>query len=109
MPAQVREGFSRATRRVPLVRGDLGIVRAVQIDGPALARLNPGDTGLTGSASWIAQFGATESLSVPIRVAGAIVGVVAVSVRGILEPGGTAWKRIEQLAAEAGPGIVAAP
>lgn len=102
MPAVVREEFAAGTLRVPLAETGLGIVKAVLTRAPAVAKLNPSETGLNASASWLARFGAVQSLAVPIRQDGATLGVLAVSTARTLAAGQREWTLMCDLAAALG-------
>lgn len=104
MPRDVHHGFIETTRRVSLEQNHFGIVRAVNTGGPTLAQRDPGDTGLTGSASWLAKFACQTSLAVPVRhpATNAILGALAVSTTDTLHPHHPFWNSLVELAATLG-------
>jgi hypothetical protein len=104
MPREVDQGFREITRRVSLEQNQFGIVRAVNTNSPTLARRDPGDTGLTGSASWNAKFASETSLAIPVYSpqSSAIIGAIAVSTTEILHEQHPVWTAIVNLAKEVG-------
>ena len=104
MPLEVSSGFQAATRRVPLDQIGLGIVKAAVTAKPAIGRRDPKDSGLDGSATWIARFGANISLAVPIRQkeTNQILGVLAVSTSAFIEEGDSLWQTLISLADDLG-------
>ena len=102
MPLEVSSGFQAATRHVPLDQIGLGIVKAAVSAKPAIGRRDPKESGLDGSATWIAKFGANTSLAVPIRQkeANHIIGVLAVSTSAFVEEGDSLWQTLIGLADE---------
>ncbi len=104
MPDAVSTGFQEATRRVALDQTGLGIVKAVVSCAPAIGHLDSGMTGLDGSASWIARFGATSSLAVPIWNADVdtVVGVIAISTADDVAEGDMLWQTMVQISEELG-------
>ena len=100
MDEAVDRGFREATRRVPLDRLGLGIVKAAVTGQPTIGRRDPADNSLEGSATWIARFQAQTSLAVPIRRANQseIAGVLAVSTGAIVHRGHSLWKLLTELA-----------
>ena len=104
MPLEVSSGFQAATRRVPLDQIGLGIVKAAVTAKPAIGRRDPKDSGLDGSATWIARFGANTSLAVPIRQkeTNQILGVLAVSTSAFIEEGDSLWQTLISLADDFG-------
>ena len=104
MPLDVSLGFQAATRRVPLDQIGLGIVKAAVTAKPAIGRRDPKDSGLDGSATWIAKFGAHTSLAVPIRQTetNQIIGVLAVSTSAFIDEGDALWQTLISLADELG-------
>lgn len=100
MPLDVRTGFAAATARVPLSNAGLGIVKAVTGRQPAIATLEPGHTGLTGSASWLARFRAVQSVAFPIfDPEDAVTGVLAISTAIPVEPSDVTWQLMLALTA----------
>jgi hypothetical protein len=99
MPQEVSMGFQEATRRVPLSQTGLGIVKAIVSGKPAIGRRDPQENGLSGSATWIAKFGANTSLAVPIRDAQAthFIGVLAVSTETFVEEGDALWQTMLEI------------
>lgn len=106
MPDEVSRGFQDATRRVSLDQTSLGIVKAAIKCEPAVGRRDPGSSGLSGSASWIAKFAAQSSLAVPIcdQPAGAVAGVFAVSTASQIHEGDSLWQTMLGVARELGRG-----
>ncbi len=104
MPQDVSLGFQAATRRVPLDQIGLGIVKAAVTAKPAIGRRDPKESGLDGSATWIAKFGANTSLAVPIRQkeTNRISGVLAVSTSAFVEEDDALWQTLIGLADELG-------
>ena len=104
MPLEVSSGFQTATRRVPLVQIGLGIVKAAVTAKPAIGRRDPQESGLDGSATWIAKFEANTSLAVPIHQTGTnqIIGVLAVSTSAFVEEGDSLWQTLIGLADQLG-------
>jgi phosphoserine aminotransferase len=101
MPREVASAFAAATARVPLSRIDLGIVKAAATGSPAAARVEEHGAhagGLGGSASWLARFGARQSLAAPILRGGRAVGVIAISVAEPFDAESPSWRLIEGLA-----------
>ena len=102
MPAEVRDAFAEATRRVPLGETGLGIVKAVRTEAPALADLDSQTTVLPTSANWLTRFEARRSLAVPTTSQNAVNGALAVSTANDLAPDGDVWNSMCQLASELG-------
>lgn len=92
MPEEVRFGFIAATGRVPLSRIELGCVRAAAELRPVVAREDAAQSGLAGSASWLARFGASQSLAVPITRNGESVGVLAIATAEVFEEDSPTWR-----------------
>ena len=92
MPEEVRVGFIAATGRVPLSRIELGCVRAAAEQRPVVAREDAAQRGLAGSASWLARFGASQSLAVPITINGESVGVLAIATAEVFEEDSPTWR-----------------
>ena len=101
MPREIHHGFIEVTGRVSLAQNQFGIVRAVNTNAPTLAQLDPRDTGLTGSASWLVKFACKTSLAVPLRdpTTHAIIGAIAVSTGDVLHEQHPVWATIVNLAA----------
>ncbi|MBC8115748.1 MAG: GAF domain-containing protein [Candidatus Saccharimonas sp.] len=104
MDDEVDRGFREATRRVPLNRLGLGIVKAAVTGQPAIGRRDPADNSLDGSATWIARFQAQTSLAVPIHCekSNEIVGVLAVSTAALVHPEHPLWSLLVELASQLG-------
>lgn len=83
LPDAVRDGFSEATRAVPLSSPDLSIVQAFVGKRPVLAvteTLPPE----TGSGRWLRAFGASCSLAVPVSGSDPhTTGVLSVAMRAV--------------------------
>ncbi|MBM4076708.1 MAG: GAF domain-containing protein [Planctomycetes bacterium] len=107
MPAEVSQGFQDVTRRVSLDENHFGIIRAVNTKQPTIARRDPGDTGLTGSASWHVKFGTESSLAIPVRHpdTGEIIGAIAVATKEVLEETHWVWNRAVKLSEDFGRAI----
>lgn len=99
MTAEVVQGFREATGRVTLDKNNLGIIRAVVTDKPAIARLDPSESGLTGSASWLVRFACTSSLAIPIHDAATnqTIGVIALSTEDDIQEGDVTWHMMLRL------------
>ena len=100
MPEEVRVGFIAATGRVPLSRIELGCVRAAAELRPVVARDDAAQRGLAGSASWLARFGASQSLAVPIIKDGEAVGVLAIATPEVFDEDSSTWRLITAIAHE---------
>lgn len=98
MPGEVHSEFSAATQTVPLSSGGLGIVKAVTSGQPTLGTLDGGSSGLDGSATWLARFGALHSLAIPVRDDERILGVFALSTASRLDVPGPDVALLEQAA-----------
>lgn len=98
MPAEVQSGFRDATRDVPLTRVELGCVRAAAERQPVVAREDATIRGLTGSASWLARFGAAQSLAVPIVQEDQAVGVLAIATADVFEATASPWRLLQSIA-----------
>ena len=96
-----KAGFAAATARVSLEQTTLGIVQAVVFNRPTIARRDPQETGLTGSAMWLVRLNAHTSLAVPIRASesGPFLGAIAVATADFIEAGDANWQTIVDLAA----------
>lgn len=92
MPDEVRMGFMAATSRVPMSRIELGCVRAAAELRPVVAREDAAQRGLTGSASWLARFGAKQSLALPVIRDGLAIGVLAVATPEIFDEDSSIWR-----------------
>jgi hypothetical protein len=77
----VAAAFADATRRVPLSRIDLGIVKAATQDRPAVSRVAELADDGAGSGHWLRAFGAKTSVAVGLRRRpdAPIVGVLAIA------------------------------
>lgn len=88
LATDVAAAFAEATRRVPLARADLGIVRALATAVPAVtvAAEEPAEGG---SGKWLRAFGAACSIAVPLADdAGGLVAVLSVALPARpVEPG----------------------
>ena len=100
MPEEVRSGFIAATGRVPLSRIELGCVRAAAELRPVVAREDAAQRGLAGSASWLARFGASQSLAVPITRNGEAVGVLAIATPDVFDEDSATWRLIAAIVCE---------
>jgi GAF domain-containing protein len=104
MPDDVRTGFADATGRVAMSRMELGCVRAAAEQRPVVAREDAAQRGLTGSASWLERFGASQSLALPIVVGGRAVGVLAIATAETFAESSAIWRLmvaiVEGLAAD---------
>lgn len=79
MAAEVRDGFTEATRSIPLDRCDLSIVRAALEARPVVARATEWDAA-SGSGYWLRAFGAQRSVAVPLADAeGQVAAVLSVA------------------------------
>jgi hypothetical protein len=107
MPTEVSQGFQDATRSVSLKQQGLGIVKAAVSRQPAIGRRDARATGLDGSASWIARFGANTSLAVPIcdRRTQTVIGVLAVSTVAFVEEGDALWQTMTEFADKLGQSV----
>ena len=92
MPEEVRLGFMAATGRVAMSRVELGCVRAAAELCPVVAREDAVQRGLTGSASWLTRFGASQSLALPILRDGVAVGVLAVATAEVFDEDSPIWR-----------------
>ena len=86
MPADVQSGFCKATRKVPLSKTDLGIVKAAVQRKATIATVGSSSGILSGSATWLERFEAINSLAVPIGDAEDVRGVLAMSTAVKLHP-----------------------
>ncbi len=100
LPEEVRVGFIAVTGRVPLSRIELGCVRAAAELRPVVAREDAAQNGLAGSASWLARFGANQSLAVPITKNGEAVGVLAIATPDVFHEDSATWRLIAAIADE---------
>lgn len=100
MPDEVRVGFMAETGRVAMSRIELGCVRAAAELRPVVARENAGQRGLTGSASWLTRFGASQSLALPIIRDGLAVGVLAIATAEVFDEPSPIWRTMETIVAE---------
>lgn len=100
MPEDVRIGFAAATKRVAMSRIELGCVRAAAELCPVVAREDAIQRGLTGSASWLAQFGASQSLALPIVQGDVAVGVLAIATTDVFDEESPTWRTMSAIVAE---------
>lgn len=99
MPEEVRVGFIAATGRVAMSRIELGCVRAAAERRPVVAREDAAQRGLTGSASWLAQFGAGQSLALPIIQDGRALGVLAIATAEVFDEDSPIWQTMAAIIA----------
>ncbi len=97
MPEDVRVGFMAATDRVMMSRIELGCVRAAAERQPVVAREDAAQRGLAGSASWLARFGASQSLALPILRDGVAVGVLAVATVEQFDESSPIWQTMAEI------------
>lgn len=97
MPEEVRVGFASATGRVEMSRIELGCVRAAVERQPVIAREDAAQRGLTGSASWLARFGASQSLALPIIQDGLAVGVLAIATADVFDEDSPIWQTMSAI------------
>lgn len=100
MPEEVCIGFMDATGRVAMSRIELGCVRAAAELRPVVAREDAVQRGLTGSASWLARFGASQSLALPIVRDGLAVGVLAIATTEVFDEESPIWRTMSAIVAE---------
>ena len=100
MPDDVRVGFMAATGRVAMSRIELGCVRAAAELQPVVAREDAAQRGLSGSASWLTRFGASQSLALPIIRDGVAVGVLAVATAKVFDETSPIWRTMTVIVAE---------
>lgn len=100
MPQEVQLGFMAATGRVPLSRVDLGCVRAAAELRPVVAREDADQRGLSGSASWLERFGASQSLALPIVRSGNVIGVIAIATADTFDERSPVWTTLAAIVAE---------
>jgi hypothetical protein len=100
MPEEVHIGFMEATGRVSMSRIELGCVRAAAELQLVIAREDAAQRGLTGSASWLARFGASQSLALPIVRDGRAVGVLAVATAAVFDEDSPIWRLMAAIVAE---------
>lgn len=100
MPDEVRVGFMAATGRVAMSRIELGCVRAAAELRPVVAREDAVQRGLSGSASWLARFGASQSLALPIIRDGFAVGVLAIATAEVFDADSPIWRTMGTIVAE---------
>ena len=99
MPEEVRVGFMAATGRVAMSHIELGCVRAAAELQPVVAREDAAQRGLTGSATWLARFGASQSLALPIIQDGLSVGVLAIATPDHFEEDSPIWRTMSAIVA----------
>lgn len=100
MAEDVRVGFMAATGRVTMSRIELGCVRAAAELRPVVAREDAAQRGLSGSASWLARFGASQSLALPIVRDGVAVGVLAIATAEVFDEDSPIWRTMAAIVAE---------
>lgn len=100
MPEDVRVGFMAATGRVALSRIELGCVRAAAELRPVVAREDAAQRGLSGSASWLERFGASQSLALPIIGNGNAIGVLAIATAEPFDESSSIWQTMAAIVAE---------
>ena len=100
MPDDVRVGFMAATGRVAMSRIELGCVRAAAELQPVVAREDAAQRGLSGSASWLTRFGASQSLALPIIQDGLAVGVLAIATAEVFDETSPIWRTMTVIVAE---------
>ena len=100
MPQEVRIGFMAATGRVTMSRIELGCVRAAAELRPVVAREDAVQRGLTGSASWLSRFGASQSLALPIIRDGRAEGVLAIATAEVFDEDSPIWRTMAAIVAE---------
>lgn len=100
MPEEVRIGFIAATGRVAMSRIELGCVRAAAELRPVVAREDAAQRGLSGSASWLTRFGASQSLALPIIRDGRAEGVLAIATEEVFDEDSPIWRTISAIVAE---------
>ncbi len=105
MPEEVRIGFMSATGRVAMSRVELGCVRAASELQPVVAREDAVQRGLTGSASWLTRFGASQSLALPIIRDDHAVGVLAIATAEVFDENSPIWRTMTAIVA----GLVSVP
>ncbi len=99
MPDEVRVGFIAATGRVSMSRIEFGCVRAAAELRPVVAREDAAQRGLSGSASWLARFGASQSLALPIIRDGHAVGVLAIATADVFDESSSIWQTMSAIVA----------
>lgn len=92
MPFEVQNGFLDVMRQVSLSHVELGCVRAAVEMRPVVAREDAAQRGLGGSASWLARFGAGQSLAIPILRNGDVIGVLAIATVDHFDESSVVWK-----------------
>lgn len=100
MPDEVRVGFMAATGQVAMSRVELGCVRAAAELRPVVAREDAVQRGLSGSASWLARFGASQSLALPIVQDGHAIGVLAIATSDVFDEESPIWRTMAAVVAE---------
>ncbi len=100
MPEEVRLGFIATTGRVAMSCIELGCVRAAVELRPVVAREDAAQRGLTGSASWLARFGTSQSLALPIIRDGLAIGVLAIATAEVFDEDSTTWRTMATIVAE---------
>lgn len=100
MPKEVRVGFAAATGRVAMSRIELGCVRAAAELQPVIAREDAAQRGLSGSASWLVRFEASQSLALPIVRDGLAIGVLAIATAEVFDEDSPIWRTMAVIVAE---------
>lgn len=103
MADEVKTEFAGATADVDLTSTGLAIVSAAVAGEPCSGHLDDAPAGLDSSSSWLARFGAVQSLAVPIRAAGESHGVLAISSAHRIENGDDVWTLMTRLATALAP------
>ncbi len=99
----VKHEFVSATTDVSLTRAGLAIVSAAVTGEPFSGRLDEDPVDVDSSSSWLARFGAIQSLAVPIQAVGVNHGVLAVSTANRIEKGDQVWTLMTRLATALAP------
>ncbi len=113
MPRDVSDGFAEAMRAPSLRETGLACVAAVVLRETQMGTLDAAESGLPGSASWLARFAARQSVAVPFSGRGGAEGVVAISTAVPLRRGDSVWTLMHAvatvLAGTDGSGVSAEP
>ena len=97
MSLEVQNGFLDVMRQVSLSHVELGCVRAAVEKRPVVAREDAAQRGLEGSASWLARFGAGQSLAIPILRNGEVLGVLAIATVAHFDESSVVWKTMTEM------------
>ena len=103
MGDDIKDEFARVTTDVSLTRAGLAIVSAAVTGEPFSGRLDEEPVDVDSSSSWLARFGAMQSLAVPIQAARENHGVLAVSTANRVEKGDEVWTLMTRLASALAP------